>query len=147
MFDRCGTVAGWSRWRAACQQRERERERERETLHVSVLPYSCSICPSAVSVCLSWLLRSRVRKFQRDLWITLYIGLRIHNTSGFFRGVSIVLQVMGKTEDNYLCLFVWASLIASYFLFFERPLSSWAGSGLIYKTVMKAPIYYWHFIV
>ena len=30
----------------------------------------CSFLP-----CLSWLLRSRVRKSRRDLWITLYIGL------------------------------------------------------------------------
>jgi len=28
----------------------------------------CSFLP-----CLSWLLRSRVRKFRRDLWITLYM--------------------------------------------------------------------------
>jgi len=26
-----------------------------------------------LSACLSWLLRSRVRKFRRDLWITLYL--------------------------------------------------------------------------
>ena len=32
----------------------------------------CSFLP-----CLSWLLRSRVRKFRRDLWITLYIALHV----------------------------------------------------------------------
>jgi hypothetical protein len=31
---------------------------------------------------LSWLLRSRDWKFQRDLWITLYISLHIYNPSG-----------------------------------------------------------------
>jgi len=38
----------------------------------------CSFLP-----CLSWLLRSRVRKSRRDLWITLYIVLamfRFHQT-------------------------------------------------------------------
>ena len=35
----------------------------------------CSFLP-----CLSWLLRSRVRKFRRDLWITLYNILRVCKT-------------------------------------------------------------------
>ena len=37
----------------------------------------CSFLP-----CLSWLLRSRVRKSRKDLWITLYIGLLWVDTRG-----------------------------------------------------------------
>ena len=32
-------------------------------------------------LCLSWLLHSRVRKFRRDLWITLYVEIVIDGTS------------------------------------------------------------------
>jgi hypothetical protein len=44
-----------------------------------------SFCPtlqvldSSFLLCLSWLLRSRVRKAQRDLWITLYICTALTN--------------------------------------------------------------------
>jgi len=120
---------------------------EGETLHVSVLPYRCTIfqplvtrqmsnlailanskaqnaslfpvhamfrhdCPLAVKLasttrrlpqkkklkeilyplicsfllCLSWLLRNRVRKFRRDLWITLYIFLSLNYFWAFETG-------------------------------------------------------------
>ena len=39
-------------------------------------PLICSFLP-----CLSWLLRSRVRKSRRDLWITLYFGWYPHPSS------------------------------------------------------------------
>ena len=51
------------------RERERERERERDSKFGEILYLLiCSFLPS-----LSWLLRSRVRKSRRDLWITLYI--------------------------------------------------------------------------
>ena len=63
--DLCGTVGGMVMPKGSMST-------EGETLQVSVLPYRCSIC--SFLLCLSWLLRSRVRKFRRDLRITLYIN-------------------------------------------------------------------------
>jgi hypothetical protein len=62
--DLCGTVAGMVTPKGSMST-------EGETLQLSVLPYRCSICNFC---CLSWLLRSRVRELQRDLWITLYFS-------------------------------------------------------------------------
>jgi hypothetical protein len=116
----CGTVAGMVTPKGSMSGKG-------GTLQVSVLPYSCSICP-AVSVCLSSLLRSRVRKFRRDLWITLYIGLRIHTRVEFV--YEAFQYVMGKAwhhraEGNYLYLCVWAKLKNILFIFFKRPFCNW----------------------
>ena len=51
----------------------------------------CSFLP-----CLSWLLRSRVRKSRRDLWITLYICyFCLHMTSGRFGVVIVMIPQVG----------------------------------------------------
>jgi hypothetical protein len=49
---------------------KRSMSTEGQTFQVSVLPYRCSM--SSFLLCLSCSLRSRFRKFRRDLWITLY---------------------------------------------------------------------------
>ena len=44
-------------------------------------PVFCStlqVLDMSTPLCLSWLLRSRVRKFQRDLWITLFVCVYIY---------------------------------------------------------------------
>jgi len=47
----------------------------------------CSFLP-----CLYWLLRNRVRKFRRDLWITLYIYIYI--CTGIYAAVKVNFVVM-----------------------------------------------------
>ena len=67
--DLCGTVAGMITPKGSMST-------EGETLP--------SFCPTlqvldmSTLQCLSWLLRSRVRKFRRDLWITLCIYIYIY---------------------------------------------------------------------
>ena len=58
----------------------------------------CSFLP-----CRSWLLRSQVRKFRRDLWITLYIytGCPGRNVPDFGR-VFFMLKYTDITENNYV---------------------------------------------
>jgi hypothetical protein len=64
------------------------RDGHAEGEHVNRGRDTASFCPTlqvldmSFLLCLSWLLHSRVWKFRRDLWITLYISLRICNPSG-----------------------------------------------------------------
>ena len=57
------------------------RDGHAEGEHVNRRRDTPSFCPTfyllmcSFLLCLSWLLRSRVRKFQRDLWITLYMNI------------------------------------------------------------------------
>jgi hypothetical protein len=65
MSDLCGTVAGVVTPKGSMST-------EGETDTPSFCP-TLQVLDSFFLVCLSWLLRSRVRKFRTDLRITLYI--------------------------------------------------------------------------
>ena len=58
----------------------------------------CSFLP-----CLSWLLRSRVRKFRRDLWINLYIYIYIY----FSVRIWCFFQLFGDTYCRWKKLYIY----------------------------------------
>ena len=56
----------------------------------------CSFLP-----CLSWLLRSRVRKSRRDLWITLYISMLLFVIASYVLAVSILRYPFTSTTRSF----------------------------------------------
>ena len=59
--------------------------------------------------CLSWLLRSRVRKSRRDLWITLYIYI-----NPFVSAVFAALTLNGRLRDNHNQFFIVRQAVDFY---------------------------------
>jgi hypothetical protein len=97
------------------------RDGHAEGEHVNRGRNTASFCPtlkvldSCFLLCLSWLLGSRVRTFRRDLWITLYNGIKLgkkkhknlvqlelvwpyEGESGF--GVVVVSMLASGTQDS-----------------------------------------------
>ena len=58
----------------------------------------CSFLP-----CLSWLLRSRVRKFRRDLWITLYLSCERQALWAYY--IMIIISIFDVSCCTYGCAF------------------------------------------
>ena len=69
-----------------------------QKLGVSLSLLICSFLP-----CLSWLLRSRVRKSQRDLWIALYIYCIEIHAHCIIRNIYIYIYIHTYIIHSFLC--------------------------------------------
>jgi hypothetical protein len=105
---------------------------EGETFKVSVLPYRGSKC--CFLLCLSWLLCSRVRKFWRELWITLYAS---------FKGK---LSIRSQTDPMSCLHFKGNTVLPNYgnYLRIETELHGiklWSSSALIWEPQISHSVF------
>jgi hypothetical protein len=105
--------------------------------HVNRGRDTASFCPplqvldSSFLLCLSWLLRSRVRKFRKDLWITLYI------TSAVCVHLVGILKIICYTKNAWMEYFMRMSHVFLHDQFSWNEHKSWIWSTWTQKNIVK----------